>query len=106
VGRTANLWMLSQEKITGDVIMSDQDREYIKDNNLYNKDHKTTNPCYRDNYDKIKWNDKDKDQTTITIPQDMEEILSKLGMGRATLYYQNILYNYITTYINNNTITI
>jgi len=45
--------------------MPEKDHEYIKDNNLFNHDHKTTNPLYRDNYDQIKWNDKDHDMSLV-----------------------------------------
>ena len=34
-----------------------EDKEYIKGENLYNTDHKTTNQPYRDNYDNVEWED-------------------------------------------------
>jgi hypothetical protein len=35
--------------------MPEDNKEYIKGENLYNTNHKTTSQAYRDRYDKIKW---------------------------------------------------
>jgi len=42
-----------------------EEKEYIKGENLYNTNHKTTSEAYRDNYDDINWDDDDNDDLII-----------------------------------------